>query len=185
MKKIIIIILILFPNSYAFSSIKENIIKNLISTQNLIFNFEQNINGKIETGNCIIEYPKKIACNYNLKNKKKLVSNGKTLVVKTESGSGSYYRYPIKKTPLNYILDKSFLIKQIENMEERIIDNKYVNFTIFKDENKINIFFNKENYNLIGWQTLDIYQNLNITYLSLIKKNQILEKNIFQLPNAN
>ena len=183
MKKIIIIILILFPNSFAFCSIKENIIKNLISTQNLIFNFEQNINGKIETGNCIIEYPKKIACNYHLNNKKKLVSNGKTLVIKTDSGS--YYRYPIQKTPLDYILDKNFLIKKIENMKERIIDNKYVNFTIFKDENEINIFFNKDNYNLIGWQTLDVYQNLNITYLSLIKKNQILEKNIFQLPNAN
>ena len=152
-------------------------------TKNFSFIFEQNINGKVEKGKCIIEYPKKIFCKYENKSNKVLVSNGRSLVIKNKNGS--YYRYPIKKTPLNYILDKSFLIQQIENMEERIIDNKYVNFTIFKDENKINIFFNKENYNLIGWQTLDIYQNLNITYLSLIKKNQILEKNIFQLPNAN
>ena len=45
--------------------------------------------------------------------------------------------------------------------------------------------FDKDNYNLIGWQTLDIYQNLSITYLSSIKKNELLKKNIFKLPSAN
>ena len=34
-----------------------------------------------------------------------------------------------------------------------------------------------------GWQTLDVYQNLSITYLSSIIKNQELNKNIFYLPN--
>ena len=29
---------------------------------------------------------------------------------------------------------------------------------------------------LIGWQTLDIYQNLNITYLNSIIKNQNIDK---------
>ena len=43
---------------------KEKIIKNLKNTSNLSFQFEQNINGKIENGNCIIEYPKKIFCEY-------------------------------------------------------------------------------------------------------------------------
>ena len=62
---------------------------------------------------------------------------------------------------------------------------KFVNFTIFKNENKINIFFDKTNFNLIGWQTIDIYQNLNITYLSSIIKNQILKNNLFKLPETN
>ena len=70
-------------------------------------------------------------------------------------------------------------------MEERVIDNKFINFTIFKDENEINIFFDIKNFDLIGWQTLDVYQNLNITYLSSLKKNQILKKNIFKLPSIN
>ena len=39
---------------------KTQIIENLEKTKNLSFEFEQNINGKIENGNCIIEYPKKI-----------------------------------------------------------------------------------------------------------------------------
>ena len=49
------------PNE-AVASIKENIIDNLKNTKNISFNFEQNINGEIETGNCVLEYPKKIFC---------------------------------------------------------------------------------------------------------------------------
>jgi outer membrane lipoprotein-sorting protein len=183
MKKVLFIYFFFCFSTFAFGSIKENIIKNLKNTQNLIFDFEQNINGKIETGNCIIEYPKKIFCNYSLSNEKILVSNGKSLVIKTKNGT--YYRYPIKRTPLNYILSKRFLIEEIKNLKVRIVDSRLINFTIFKDEIEINIFFDKINHNLVGWQTLDIYQNLSITYLSSIKKNQILKKNIFKLPSIN
>ena len=111
-----------------------------------------------------------------------MVSNGRSFVIKTKS---SYYQYSIKRTPLDYILDKNFLINEIKFLEERVINDKLINFTILKDENEINIFFDKNNYNLIGWQTLDIYQNLSITYLSSIKKNELLKKNIFKLPSAN
>jgi outer membrane lipoprotein-sorting protein len=163
MKNILLIFLLINFNSVALSSIKENIINNLLNTKNLSFNFEQNINGKVETGNCVIEYPKKIYCKYNNLNGKILVSNGKSLVIKTKNGI--YYRYAIKRTPLNYILDKKFLINQIQSLEKRIIDDRFINFTIFRDENEINVFFDIKNFDLIGWQTLDIYQNLNITYL--------------------
>ena len=183
MKKTLYVLFFLSLNTIALSSIKDNIIKNLNYTKNLSFSFEQNINGKIETGKCIIEYPKKIYCSYNSPNKKILVSNGKSLVIKTKNGN--YYRYPIKRTPLDYILNKKFLIDEIKNLKERIIDDKFINFTIIKDENEINVFFDRNNYDLIGWQTLDIYQNLSITYLSSIKKNKILKKNIFKLPSSN
>ena len=183
MKKILLILFFLNLNNVALSSIKENIINNLLNTNNLSFNFEQNINGKIETGYCIIEYPKKIFCKYDQSNNKILVSNGKSLSIKTKSGS--YYRYSIKETPLNYILDKEFLISEIKTLKERIIDSKFINFTILKNENEINIFFDIKNFNLIGWQTLDIYQNLNITFISSLKKNQILKENIFKLPSIN
>ena len=112
-----------------------------------------------------------------------LVSNGKSLAIKTKNGS--YYRYSIERTPLNYILDKNFLINEIKNLEGRIIDNKFINYTILKNDNEINIFFDKNNFNLVGWQTLDIFQNLNITYLSSLKKNQKLKKNIFKIPSSN
>ena len=182
MKKYFIFLFLLFFTSKVSASIKENIIKNLENTQSLSFNFEQNINGKIENGNCKLEYPKKIFCKYDLRNNKELVSNGRSLVIKTKN---SYYIYPIKRTPLNLILDKKYLLDKIKNLKQRDIDNKYINFTFFENENEINIFFDKKNYNLIGWQTTDIYQNLSITYLNSIKKNQKFKKNLFRLPARN
>ena len=169
-------------SSYTNAEIKDKIIQNLKNTNNLDFKFEQNINGKIENGNCTIEYPKKIFCEYARSNNKVLVSNGKSLVIKTRT---SYYRYPLEKTPLNLILDKNFLINKILNIEERIIDKKLVNFTILEKDNEINIFFDKETYELIGWQNTDIYQNFNITYLSSIRKNRVLSKNLFKIPSQN
>ena len=171
---------ILITNSSANN--KEKIIQNLQKTRNLIFYFEQNINGKIENGNCTIEYPKKIFCEYSNNNNKILVSNGRSLVVKTRS---SYYRYPLNKTPLNLLLDKNFLIDKIYDLEERIVDESFINYKIIKDDNEINIFFDNKTFNLIGWQTKDIYQNLNITFLSSIRINQIIAKNLFRLPFQN
>ena len=42
---------------------KVSIINKLKDTENLYFKFEQNINGKIENGNCTIKYPKKYFVN--------------------------------------------------------------------------------------------------------------------------
>ena len=109
MKKFYVVVFLILFSTSASTAIKENIIQNLENIYNISFNFEQNINGKIENGKCIIQYPKKINCIYNLNNKKTLVSNGRSLVIKTNN---SYYRYSLKKTPLNYILDKKFLLKK-------------------------------------------------------------------------
>jgi outer membrane lipoprotein-sorting protein len=163
------------------ASNKDNIIENLKNTKNFNFEFEQNINGKIENGNCTIQYPKKIYCNY-LNKDKILVSNGKSLVIKTKS---SFYRYPLKKTPLNLILDKNFLIKKIGRLNEKILDQTYINFSIVENDNEINVFFDDKTFNLVGWQTKDIYQNINVTYLYSIKKNQKVNKNLFKLPTQN
>ena len=177
---LIIIFFILSFNSNA--EIKEKIIQNLKNTKNLDFKFEQNVNGKIENGNCTIEYPKKIFCEYARSNNKILVSNGKSLVVKTIT---SYYRYPLEKTPLNVILDKNILINKIKSLKERTIDNNLINFTIFENNNEISIFFDKQTYDLIGWQNTDMYQNFNITFLSSIRKNRVLSKNLFNIPSQN
>ena len=182
MKKYYSLIFILLLISESKATTKDAIIENLKEIKNLEFNFEQNIKGKIERGNCILQYPKKIYCKYDLRNQKILVSNGKSLVIKTLT---SYYYYPLERTPLNHILNKDFLLKKIRNLNERIIDDKFINFNFFENENEINLFFHKDTYELIGWQTLDIYQNLSITYLSGIKKNLIINENLFELPKQN
>jgi len=176
-----IILFSLLLISYSNADNKKKIIENLNNTLNFNFEFEQNINGKIENGNCTIEYPKKIYCVYK-KNNKVLVSNGKSLVIKTIS---SYYRYPIIKTPLNFILDKNFLINKMDSLEEKIIDQSYISYTILENENKIDIFFDINSFDLIGWQTKDVYQNTALTLIYFISKNKKLDKNLFELPKQN
>jgi outer membrane lipoprotein-sorting protein len=179
MLRYIFIFIILFSHAHAKN--KDKIIQNLQNTENLNFKFEQNINGKIENGSCTIQYPKKIYCKY-IKNNKVLVSNGKSLVIKTRT---SFYRYPLNKTSLNLILDKKFLIKKIHNLKEDILNKTYINYAIEENDNKINIFFDYGTFNLMGWQTKDIYQNINVTYLSSVQVNQQVDKNLFKLPIQN
>ena len=181
MCKYFFILIYLISFSYSYADNKNKIIENLRNTENLKFKFEQNINGKIENGNCTIEYPKKIYCKY-IKNNKILVSNGKSLVIKTQT---SFYRYPLNKTSLGLILDKKFLIKKIDNLKEKILDKTHISFEIEEDENEINLLFDNKTFNLIGWQTKDIYQNVNITYLTSIQINQNVDKNLFKLPIQN
>ena len=181
MCKYFFILIYLISFSYSYADNKNKIIENLRNTENLNFKFEQNINGKIENGNCTIQYPKKIYCKY-IKNNKILVSNGKSLVIKTKT---SFYRYPLNKTSLGLILDKKFLIKKIDNLKEKILDKTHISFEIEENENKINLLFDNKTFNLIGWQTKDIYQNVNITYLTSIQINQNVDKNLFKLPIQN
>ncbi len=168
----------------AQASIKERIIDNLKKVKNLSFEFEQNINEKTEKGKCIIQYPKKIYCLYENMNKKILVSDGKNLVIKNQT-SNQYYIYPIERTPLNLILDKEYLINKIQIIDTKLIDNKFYTFSFEEEENEINVFFDKKSLNLIGWQNIDIYQNLVVTYMYNIKSNTEIKNGQFKLPKQN
>ena len=184
MLRILIIFFLFNFLNPALSSTKEKIISKMKITQNLSFNFIQKIDQKKESGNCIIKYPKKIYCEYNNLNKKIIVSNGNSLVIKNRN-KGSYYLYPLKNTPLEFILDRNYLIKKINTLEPRIIDDRYLNFKIIENNNIINIFFDKKTLNLIGWQVEDIYKNLTITFISSVKINQEIKDSVFILPKNN
>ena len=181
MHKFLIVLVILNFHSPVFSSAKDKIIFKLEQTNNLSFNFIQNISEKKERGRCIIKYPKKIYCEYDNINKKIIVSNGKSLVIKNRN-SGNYSIYPLKRTPLELLLDKNYLISKISALKPKNVDNKFLSFRFFQNNNEINIFFDKTNFYLVGWQTEDVYQNLSITYISSIKINQELNDKIFLLP---
>ena len=184
MFRILIIFFILNFYNPVFSTTKEKIISQMQLINNLSFNFIQTINSKNENGKCVIEYPKKIWCEYDGSNNKIIVSNGKSLVIKT-TNKGSYYRYALSKTPLIFLLDKEYLISKINILEPKEIDNKYLNFTIFENNNKINVFFDMKNLLLVGWQTEDIYQNLAVTFISSVKINKEINDKIFILPKNN
>jgi outer membrane lipoprotein-sorting protein len=182
--KLIILFFLLGFYNPTFSSTKEKIISQMKLTNILSFKFVQTIDEKKEEGYCIIKYPKKIYCEYDDSKKKIIVSDGKFLVIKNKNSKGQYI-YPLKKTPLEFLLDKDYLISKIIYLKPKIINNKYINFKIFENNNEINIFFDKDTLNLTGWQTEDIYQNLSITFISSVKINQKIDDKVFILPNNN
>ena len=51
--------------------------------------------------------------------------------------------------------------------------------------NEIDILFDLKTFNLIGWQTKDIYQNRAVTLLHSILVNQEIKKQLFKLPAQN
>ena len=181
MCKFLIFFFILILNTAVNASTKEMIILKLEKTNNLSFNFKQTIEKKNEEGNCVIRYPKKIYCQYKNLNEKIIVSDGKSLVIKNKNNK-NFYIYPLDKTILGILLDKNYLLEKIRNLKSQDIDGKYLGFKIVENNNEINIFFDKKTLNLIGWQTEDIYQNLNITFISSVSINQKIDENIFILP---
>ena len=62
---------------------------------------------------------------------------------------------------------------------------EYIYFHINESNNNINIFFSKENYNLVGWQVEDIYQNLAVTYIFNTSINSKIDEKLFKLPKTN
>ena len=66
-KKIFFFFFLLNFFNYSHASIKNKIISNFENINNISFNFKQTINEKNEEGNCVIQYPKKIYCKYNLR----------------------------------------------------------------------------------------------------------------------
>ena len=178
--KIIIFIFFFLFNNIANASIISQIISNFDSTESMKFNFVQTINGKVEEGKCTIVYPKKIFCEYISFYNKILVSNGKSLVINSNKNN-QYYRYRLDKTPLNLILDKKFIISKLNQLKEDEDYPFYYVFNLNYENNSIKVFFDKNDLNLIGWETIDIYQNIVQTFISDIQKNISVNNKIFNI----
>ena len=162
---------------------KEKIINNFNKTNNISFEFQQRIDDKIEVGKCYIKYPKLIYCLYDNKDKKEMVSNGRALVIKNNRYNKTYI-YPLKTTPLQYILDKEFILTKIKNLEP-IINNNTIEFLIPTKKKLLSIFFNIQTYDLAGWKTIDIYQKEVIFQINNLEKNIDIDDKRFKLPTLN
>ena len=167
----------------SFSSPKEKIINNFNKINNISFKFQQRIDDKIEVGKCYIKYPKLIYCLYDNKDKKEMVSNGRALVIKNNRYNKTYI-YPLKTTPLQYILDKEFILNKIKNLEPKI-NNNTIEFSIYTKKKLISIFFNNKTYDLAGWKTIDIYQKEVIFQINNLEKNIYIDDKRFKLPTLN
>ena len=59
----------------------------------------------------------------------------------------------------------------------------YYSFKIIHEKITIIIHFDKNTLKLIGWTTNDIYQNKVETKISNVKKNLMINNNIFKIQN--
>jgi len=183
-KKIFFFLIVFtFFSQKSFSLPKEKIINNFKKINNIFFEFQQKIADKIESGSCHIKYPKLIYCLYDNKDKKEMVSNGKSLVIKNNRYNKTYI-YPLKRTALEYILDKKFILNKIKNLEPKINNNK-IEFSIISKKKLVSIFFDSKTYDLSGWKMKDIYQKEVIFQIYNVKKNINIDENIFKLPSLN
>ena len=158
------------------------IINNFKKINTLKFKFIQKIdNNKIEKGECTILYPKKIFCSYDDIYNKILVSNGESLLILSEKNNKLPLRYSLEKTPLNLILDKKFIISKLHELKEDLNFPFYYVFDVEYESILIKVFFDKKNFDLIGWQTKDIYQNIAQTFISDIQKNISVDTKIFRI----
>ena len=182
MRNFFFITIFFFWGNFADASIKLEILKSLESTKNLKFKFIQKIDKKIETGECVIVYPKKIFCEYDDLFNKILVSNGKSLVINSNRHN-QYYRYRLKETPLELLLNKEYLIEKIKEVNtETELTDKYL-FEFNFQNNSLFVYFDKINFSLMGWKTTDIYQNKVETIISNVQTNLIIEEKIFNIQN--
>ena len=181
MKYLIFILVFFFPLNI-FASSKYLIKNKLEETDNISFKFTQKIGKKTEKGECIISYQKKILCRYDDIYNKILVSNGRSLVINSNKIT-NYLRYQLKDTPLNLILDKKFLISKLDQVEVVQENNETFSFEIKHNDNLLNIFFDKKNYEIKGWTTTDIYQNKVETKLFNIKLNIMIDEKTFRVQN--
>ena len=172
---LILIIFFIFAQKHAYTEPK--IIKKISEIENFTFDFEQLINDKKETGNCIISFNNKMMCKYD-ETGKLIVSNGKTLLIKNKS-SNFANTYKTENTYFKYFLNKEFLITKIEgNIIEK--DQNFL-LPINDQSNQLNIFFDKNNYLIKGWETIDLYGNRVRSNIIVKSINQELSDNVFNL----
>ena len=172
---LILIIFFIFAQKHAYTEPK--IIKKISEIENFTFDFEQLINNKKETGNCIISFNNKMMCKYD-ETGKLIVSNGKTLLIKNKS-SNFANTYKTENTYFKYFLNKEFLISKIEGS---IIEKEQTFLLSINEQNKqLNIFFDKNNYLIKGWETIDLYGNKVKSNIIVKGINQKFSDDIFNL----
>ena len=172
---------LLFIN-IALADLQKNLINKLTAIQTLTFDFKQKIEDNEEVGSCFIKYPLLMKCNYENLKEKTIISNGKTVAI-IKKKYKKIYLYPIKSTPLSFILEKKKIINLIKKSNPYELNSDLIGF-IFADKkiNKVKMIFDKNSLELKGWETNDAYSNkVNFEINNLIINNQIVD-DFFKIP---
>ena len=168
--------------SICLADLQKNLINKLTATKTLTFDFKQKIEDKEETGNCFIKYPLLMKCNYKNLKEKTIISNGKTVAI-IKKKYKKIYRYPIKSTPLFFILKKEKIINLIRKNKPTEINSNFIEFEfIDKKKNKVKVLFDKNSLEFKGWKTKDSYSNDVSFAIYNLKTNMQIIDNFFKIP---
>tara|TARA_B100000315_G_C14398212_1_gene505230 strand:+ start:299 stop:874 length:576 start_codon:yes stop_codon:yes gene_type:complete len=171
----------LFFTNYSQANFKDKLINKLKTTNTLYFNFIQTIGEKKERGNCHIKYPLLMKCEYP-KKKKIIIANGKKFAI-VQKRYKKIYHYPLKKTPLFYLLKKENILNLVQNYEPTTIDSSIIKYELVdNNSNKLKIFFGKNSLELLGWKTTDAYSNEVSFFLKNTETNILIKNEIFKIP---
>jgi len=170
-----------FSSSLSYSNFQEDLTNKYKTINTLSFNFTQKIGDKIETGNCYIKYSLLMNCEYH-KKKKIIIVDGKKFAIVQKRYKKIYF-YPLKKTPLFFLLDKGKILDLVQNYEPINIGKDIMEYEVLgKKSSKVKIFFSKKNLDLLGWKTIDAYSNEVNFIIKDLKINLLIEKNTFKIP---
>ena len=184
-KKLNIIFLTFFFYLFFVNSLQANFQEKLINKyktiNTLYFDFIQIIGEKEEIGNCHIKYPLLMRCEYPKKKKSIIVDGKKFAIVKKRYKK--IYHYPLKKTPLFYLLKKENILNLVQNYEPTIVDSDILKYELIENNsNKLKVFFDKNSLELLGWKTTDAYSNEVSFFLKNTETNILIKNEIFKIP---
>ena len=189
LKKKSILILLIFIFSINTTNLTANtkleIVNNLNNIETLKFDFTQISFDKKENGICFLKRPHFLKCIYNNnKNQKELIINRKNLVIYHKRYNKTYY-YPVSNSYFLEILNKKKFASII--LEGNLNSNGEIFKVKFSNEKKgeITFFFNKTNFDLSGWEIIDLNGNHTNFEIKNLNKNQNLDKKLFSIPAIN
>jgi len=167
--------------NFSKANIEEKLLNKYKSINTLHFDFIQKIGEKVDFGNCYVKYPLLMKCEYP-KKKKSIIANGKKLAIVKRRYKKIYY-YPLKKTPLFYLLKKENILEVIQNYKPKTITSNTIEYELLDNNiNKVNIFFDKNSLIISGWKTTDAYSNEVSFLIKNSKINITIDNKIFKIP---
>ena len=168
----------------SLANLQEELLNKYKAINTLSFDFTQKIGDKVEFGSCYIKYPLLMNCEYP-KKKKSIITDGRKFAIVKRRYKKIYY-YPLKKTPLFYILNKENILNVIKNYEPFLADSNLIQYELTDaTSRKINIFFDKNSLELSGWKTTDAYSNEVNFIIKNLKINLLIEKSAFKIPKED
>ena len=182
MKLLVKFIIILFYSNTLLANITDEIIKKLDETNNISFEFEQISNNENEKGECLLVFPGKLKCIYNSEDGKEILVTNKSLYVIKHKFQRTY-RYPIKNSAFNIILNKEKILenlKMVDPINIKKTTDKYFYQIKANEGIYVKISFGKKNKMLRGWETISynqepvIFNIFNPVINSEVKENFIL-----------